>query len=269
MVQIKAMSVRCKIGGPRMFDFKIFGERNTATNALKLLIEKNSASRCCPSIAAEIDPSIKWRSAALSPFSRSMAEHAIDIVFKRSPDIFAWKHCATRFSDPLAFSNLQVFFLIRHPASWLLSLYREPYHALSRLPDHLSDFISMSWRTVDRDRLGGAEFGPLELYAEKVRSYDAFAGELRAAGIGFAYLRFEDVVTRQREVFVEIAPRLKSPAIEVACIERSTKDRRLTRSDYVRRYSADEWRDELSGVESEINRRVDWPLLERFGYGPL
>ena len=123
----------------------------------------------------------------------------------------------------------------------------------------------MSWRTLRRDRLGEVALSPLDLYAEKLRSYDSFAEKLGAAGIGFSYLRFEDIVARQREVFDEISPRLRSPASEVACIEGSTKDRRLTRSDYIRRYCTDEWRGELLASPEPV-RNGDAPSRREISY---
>ena len=40
---------------------KIFGERNTATNALKALIETNSEATALPGVSSEIDPAIVER----------------------------------------------------------------------------------------------------------------------------------------------------------------------------------------------------------------
>jgi hypothetical protein len=146
-----------------MYDFKIFGERNTSTNALKQIIESNSFSRCCPSTSKELDPDLARRLGRLQNRSRAAVEAEIDRVFARNTDRESWKHCATNFENAGSFADLQIFFLVRHPASWLLSLFRNPYHILGKRPDRLADFLEYPWKTVGRERLGQATFTPLSL----------------------------------------------------------------------------------------------------------
>src|SRR5436190_895293 len=105
---------------------KIFGERNTATNALAKVIALNSGARCLPSTAAELDPD-SARQARWSLTQRSK-ERKIDAIFSGRGPLEAWKHCATNFPDASAFASALVVFTLRHPASWLLSLYKHPYH---------------------------------------------------------------------------------------------------------------------------------------------
>ena len=62
---------------------KIFGERNTSTNALHLLIERNSVARLAPSVARDLDPTIarrlKWARRLRLP--HALRERMIDRVF--------------------------------------------------------------------------------------------------------------------------------------------------------------------------------------------
>lgn len=72
---------------------KIFGERNTSTNALKRLIEMNSAARVLPSIAGDLEPGFK------SPVNvfirrimgREYTETRIDRIFEAAPPGPDWR----------------------------------------------------------------------------------------------------------------------------------------------------------------------------------
>lgn len=115
---------------------KIFGERNSATTALKQLIERNSSSRVLPSVAEELDPQFRFRMRLLTglPMGSRLGERYIDGVFRGEQPRFAWKHAATAFDDASSLSDCAVVFAVRHPASWLLALHRRPYHACGPVP---------------------------------------------------------------------------------------------------------------------------------------
>ncbi|NHX27489.1 hypothetical protein HA397_26415, partial [Escherichia coli] len=172
-------------------DIKVFGERNTATNALIKVIETNSDTRCIPGTASGIDPAA-LRRARKREFSTWLKERTLDGVFRGVPDQMTWKHAATNFTDADAFRDTHVIFTVRHPASWLLGLYRKPYHILSARPDSFAEFIRMSWKTVARERLNRCRMSLPDLYETKLRRYDDFAAKLADVGASHSFVRFED-----------------------------------------------------------------------------
>ncbi|WP_028969891.1 hypothetical protein [Sphingomonas sp. URHD0057] len=246
---------------------KIFGERNTATNALQKVIELNSAARCLPSTAIQLDPGAAQR--ARWSLTRRSRERKIDAIFAGRGALEAWKHCATDFRDASAFANVLVTFTVRHPASWLLSLYKHPYHELGRTVRDLTGFIHAPWPTVGRERLGGGEFRPLELYQRKLDSYFELEERLGQAGMDYRFVKFEDLILRQQSAFEEVAQCLFDPKPEFEELRQSTKDRTKQLDDYKRYYGFENWRSELTGHEDAVNGEIEWARLDRFGYAPL
>jgi hypothetical protein len=219
-----------------------------------------------PGTADEIDAAASVQDAGAAPAAR---EQALDAIFERAGDLSAWKHCATAFSDVEIFRHCLVLFTIRHPASWLTGLFNNPYHALAPIPATLAEFLRFEWQTVGRERLGRSSLTPLDLYAAKLRSYASFSAELQDAGIPFRFVRFEDVVLHQEEVFRAVAVDFRQPDAAFTPVRRSTKDPDRKLTDYQDYYSNEQWRELLGGIEAEIDRRVDWELVSRFGYAPL
>ena len=246
---------------------KIFGERNCGTNALKNLIEDNSGSSILPTTEFDIDADAASRAWAIE--NRREFERALDAIYADVPVLSSWKHCAANFLDPSAFSGSLVLFCVRHPASWLVSLYRNPYHILTEKPATLAEFIDYQWETGARERLGGRTFRPLELYHEKLASYVGFATRLREGGIASRFVRQEDLLLRPKQIFRSLAPQLSDPRKRVRLRLTSTK-RSWMPVVFVRRYYAREaWREELRGLESRVNADVDWGLAGEFGYSPV
>lgn len=245
---------------------KLFGERNTATNALRALCQTIPGPLWLPSTADQIDPGAYARVADRPPRER---ERGIDAIFSAAGDRSAWKHCATTFQDIAPFVDCLVLFTVRHPASWLAGLFANPYHALAPLPATLAEFLSFQWETAGRERLGGKILTPLQLHAAKLASYNAYASKLEQAGIPVRFIRFEDVVLAQEQVFSTVASALGVRDAAFQPLVRSTKDPSRTLDDYREYYGHERWRAVLSGSEAAINAQVDWASVARFGYLPL
>src|SRR5436190_19953167 len=93
-----------KLPGYERGAVKIFGERNTGTNALSQFIAQNSESLLIPGTffqLPKVDPSV------LKQKGRGETERLIDLAFSHQPPTFQWKHCATNFTneDLAQFSN--------------------------------------------------------------------------------------------------------------------------------------------------------------------
>lgn len=266
---------------------KVFGERNTGTNVLSQLVEANSSSKCLPGTEPEIDPRGWQRAQAPWIIGTRMKEWCFDRIFAGQDPLHAWKHCATNFEDVGIFAGVLVLITVRHPASWLISLFRNPYQCLRPVPPTLAEFLDFPWETNRRERLRRRVFTPLELYEAKIDSYRNFTDRLAELGVEHRYVRFEDLVVEQERTFGTIADGLLMPRQDFQPVQSSTKDKGLFRKaaqrqalasdthasrdlDYYRRYYGEErWRERLVGLEQEINRRVDWSRLQAFGYAPL
>jgi hypothetical protein len=260
---------------------KIFGERNCGTNALGYLIRANSSSPILPSSEFEIDPAMAARAWVMGPRDR---EQIIDRIYASVPEILSWKHCATNFSNARIFGGAVVLVCVRHPASWLVGLYKNPYHTLGGKPATIEEFIRQEWETVERERLGGRSFRPLQLYNLKLASHLAFAEDLRNAGIAATVVRHEDLLFRPKEVFRSIGtnladvrkrfrPRLTSTKrrAQPGDICREQPSTRMGKPVFLlRRYYAKElWRRPLRGLEGIVNAEVDWDVAHEFGYSRL
>ncbi|MES2119075.1 MAG: hypothetical protein V4513_00685 [Pseudomonadota bacterium] len=247
---------------------KIFGERNTGTNALTDMIELNSHSRCLPSVAKELEPQLA-RKISSRFVSRRRREAIIDQIFSRHGPLESWKHRATYFPDAAVFDGTLVVFTVRHPASWLLSFWKNPYHTFGRVPDTIEGFLQHEWRTAEREGLDRILMRPLELYHAKLRSYLVLSEELSALQIPQSFIRFEDLILRQEEVFRKLSPVLDRPNATFAPLLQSTKDDRKGLDFYIAYYGRELWRKELEGAYSKINENVDWGAVRKFDYLPL
>lgn len=248
---------------------KIFGERNTGTNALKRVIEQNSRSRCLPGTSGEIDAPLARSIERSFWLTRAQRERRIDQIFAEHGPTFAWKHCAARFDDAEAFDAVLVLFLVRHPASWLLSFWKNPYNGLVRRPSTLDRFLDFEWRTVGRERLDRRSYKPLELLAAKMESYFALSELLTARGVSHRFLRFEDLVLAQEQTFARLEADLCEASGEFQPLIQSTKTRHKDLRAYAEYYATEQWRQELAGLETSINERVNWAQMEQFGYEPI
>lgn len=261
-------------------NIKIFGERNTATNALAQIVARNSASRCVPSTAEEIDPRMRLYIMACNQLERflgatgpayQLREGAIDRVFRIVPDRYAWKHAATRFDGVGAFRGLSVFLTVRNPASWLLSFHKNPYHVEGGRQGSLADFALREIAVVERERLGPVRLRPLDLYEAKLRSYLEFRDQLEKEGIPCRILKFEDIVTDQPGVFDAIRRYLRDPVpfftpLQMSAKTRSIRSRSKSLEHYRDYYGNERWRAEMGAVYDLVQQQFSAPLAEAFGY---
>ena len=254
----------------RFSAIKIFGERNTSTGALKLLVERNSKSRVLPSTTAEVDPRFDMAMVRrLAPHSPER-EAYLDSCFRDASPRHSWKHAATIFPDISDFADCLVALTFRHPASWLLALHRRPYHALAPVPPKLADFVTAPWMPVARDRLGTASLTPAGLYNAKAAAAIGFARQLAAAGYGHVTVRFEDFAVDQVAVMERMRPHLLDLASIVTPIEASTKDPSKRRADYRAYYGDGRWvKDIPEDAARVIDAAIDWAAVASLGYRPV
>jgi hypothetical protein len=254
-------------------EIKIFGERNTGTNALKALIETNSRSNVAPSVAREIDPHFDLKAKILSRlptrYRASATEAYIDRLFRKSSPKLAWKHSATRFNDVACFEGCLVVGTIRNPISWLVGLHRAPYHTLVPVPSAFSAFLDLEWQLCARDNLEASAVVPAELWNQKARSLLDLIEALQRRNLTHVLVRFEDFVMDQNSTFARLKEFLHEPAADCSIVKRSTKDRSKDHSYYADYYGQERWLKEIdrAAIQAAMSR-LDWGIARSFGYSP-
>lgn len=250
---------------------KIFGERNTSTNALKEMLETNSASRVLPSTAIELDAGIRPRLARAQKLRlpQSLRERMSDRVFEARSPLEAWKHRLTDFENLAEFADCHLIFCVRHPASWVFGLHRRPYHIHGRPAKTLDAFLDKRWRTVGREGLGRSKTSATMLYNRKMAAFVGLQARLKAAGLRYSVVRHEDFAMDQAAVFARLAPHLSQPAVTFRPLDASTKDQRRTRAYYQDYYGQQLWRDEIDQQSmARIKAEIDWSLVDDLYYTP-
>ena len=230
---------------------KIFGERNCGTRVLAVLLQKNLGAEIFPSTAAELDP---WGYDRLAGDIEAGIdiENGIDAIFRNVDAAHSWKHCATNFEDVGSFADCLTIFLVKHPLSWLVSLFDRPYHQIGPGARTVAELAGSSWQTVERERLNCRAYKPFDLYREKIASYLDLAPRIRSV-----FVRFEDVVSEPEKVVRELG--LKGPFNPH---EQSTKDQGKTLVDYRIHYAEERWRQKVA----DLTDHPDWDQVRKFGY---
>jgi hypothetical protein len=246
---------------------KIFGERNTGTNALKAAIELNSSSIVCPGTVTELSRAITYKLRLMKSlgFDDLSCERAIDAYFAGKAINEQWKHCATYFESQEIDGETHFIFMVRNPLSWLLSLYKNPYHMM--LPEGVAfqTFCDTNWRLLGRDNLSLESCKPLELYQAKLKSYLSFFEILERVGARFTVFRFEDFVNDQIKCLESLRSALDKPLNHFSEYRQSTKNSDKSLEFYKAYYGKEKWKEEIS--EAFIDTHVlDDSLLEQFGY---
>ena len=250
---------------------KVFGERNTGTNAFAKLIRRNSTTDVLPTQIGELPGITPLIGRALSRFASGRMREAItDQVFARASVVNKWKHRATYFTeaelDQLA--HIPTFIMLRHPASWLVGLRRRPYHALQSTPKDLAEFLQRDWQTVGREGLERNSFTPTGLYNEKLRSYLWYEAQIHKRGGIVEFVRFEDFVIDQLAVFNQISIHLANPDPKPRIIASSTKKSGQNADDYARYYRDQVWAGQIDEkAQNIIKSRIDWESVSRFYRG--
>lgn len=240
---------------------KIYGERNTGTNYLVKLVRSNLDVDLLPGVVPRL-------------------VHKYFLGIELPKDVYfgltygrnlGWKHALV--ADPTCIRAMDVYgddlvflTLTKNPYSWLLSLYRRPYHV--RGPQRtFEEFLTARWRPVGRERLNGRSPNAMDLWNLKNASYLRLDGEVACQN-----LRYENLLADPQTVISQIASRhgLEWAAAAFRNVNESTKEESKDFSFYADYYLKEEWRKKLSGRSIEvINRGIDWTIAESFGYSRI
>lgn len=242
---------------------KIYGERNTGTNYLSKLIELNLDVEQLPGVV----PGWLLDVQEGFPAKEVVRDLYFTLTFRRN---LGWKHMLVKRAEellrnPACSDRLAFLTLTKNPYSWLLSLYRKPYHkSFSGKPDFAS-FIARPWKCVGRDNLAGDLSSPVELWNLKNASYIQLAEKLPVVHLGFEGL-LQDPEQLLKRISDDIACEWRQP--HFINYDKSTKESSKN-SDFYRDYYLNEkWKSEFSAAAVDIvNERLDRQVMEFFGYG--
>jgi len=242
---------------------KILGERNTGTNYLEKLCDRNFKVKLLNGASPKIIHSI-----TKPPFK----EYLIDTYFyiTRVKNL-GWKHAIAPHFEEFYCSPNNVHFITitKNPYSWLLSLHRNPYHYSGKDIDRLkSDFIYFlrsKWQTVKRERHNGHFETPIDMWNKKNRSYSCMKDSFKYV----INLKYEHLLSNPQKVLNMIKNKFQfcMKSEEIVNLSESTKESSKDYSYYKNYYLEELWREFLSEESIEyINQRLDPFLMDYFGY---
>lgn len=242
----------------RMKIIKLYGERNTGTNYLSKLIDQNFEVN-------QLRGTVPRNKLLL------LSEGSKDLYFNftRKQNL-GWKHSAVLMPLVEDFKDLhQCCFisLSKNPYSFLLSLYKRPYHYHGPMPASFSEFIRSPWKLRGRDHAPASKFeNPIELWNFKNQSYL----KLKSAFPEKTYnMTYESLLADYGAELLKIQAffELKTISSDFANYSKSTKDANVSHKDYQKYYLNEEWRKDLKPEDVEyINSYLNKELLSAFDY---
>lgn len=255
---------------------KLFGERNTATRALKqMLIKADSVTlalapdeqaraqeqRALADVTADIQDSYKfeWRRLYLDASRDTGVPH--DAPFR------LWKHASPFWHDDYAHDDVSVIFMVRNPYSWALSMARKPYHMKAPRTADFEQFLSRPWLSERRDNCPILLRSVLHLWNHKLAAYQRFAMRARNAGVRCQFIRFEDFLADPSLALGQALWVMGIPPTGLEAVATSTKDASQRLSDLQDYYLTEGWRMRLTqATVRKVNAEINWGLADTFEY---
>jgi len=240
---------------------KIYGERNTATNYLESLINLNLNVTSLSGVV----PSKINRLQHILPGNEWLKDIYFFFTYK---DNLGWKHTKVKTKEELkkykiVDDNLVFITLTKNPYSWLLSLYKKPYHQLEVKRLSFEEFLNRKWRVVGRENIKIEVKNPMELWNIKNRAY------LNLPKKNTLNLKTEDLIANPKEIIEAISIKYNIPKKNKEFINLidSTKEKDKDFNFYQDYYSNERWKKNLSRDNIEmINCYLDKELMRYFNY---
>ena len=240
---------------------KIYGERNTNTNYISKLIQKNLYVDEISGVVPEY----------IDKIQKNMIGNELlrDLYFYFTYEInLGWKHSCVRSLDEISKCRImkdEILFLTitKNPYSWLLSLYRRPYHQYGKKKSSFESFLESPWKTVARDNCNRILECPIELWNIKNRSY------FNLKSLNCISITTESIFANPEKIINEISDIffVKKKMNKFSNVSESTKENGKNFSFYRDYYLNEKWKEEISqSAISIINRSIDKNLMNQFGY---
>ena len=236
---------------------KIFGERNTGTNYFSELILKNFDVELLDG---------KLRKGNLFTFNEWTKDLYFSFTKKHN---LGWKHSSINIDLINNHNNQPVIItLTKNPYSFLLSLFKRPYHYKGRKPDTFSAFLASKWGVRKRDNYNKEYYtNPIVLWNKKNQSYI----NLNTANIVSLLFTYEELLADPNRVLKKISFACDLPLREnFSNIDSSTKNDDKNFSDYQKYYLNEEWKESISNEELLIiNSYLDEEVMSFFNYSKI
>lgn len=254
---------------------KIYGERNTGTNYLTELTERNLIAHVLPGRVAGSDlrTRLTRRLRALAPSMMDrLHEAARDRYFEATfSENLGWKHMNPSIEriGPEALANVRFLMLVKNPYAWLLSLFNQPYHVGGR-DGAIEVFIKRRLPVMERrENVGTDPLLPVEVWNRKMRGYLA----LQEAATHAQIVKYEAFLSDEEATLREVAEKLGiAVKATVTPVAQGVKDadRDVPHSAYADYYLNERWQAKLTpGAVEQINEGLDADLVARMGYQML
>jgi hypothetical protein len=257
---------------PDHLKLKIYGERNTGTNYLAELVQRNMDVDVLPGLVPWFDvPAMMTRKL------RRLLPQAADQIHERARDRYfkatferhlGWKHMcpAPDMMSEAVLRDVRFLMVLKNPYAWLLSLHSKPYH-VGGMDERFEDFLDRFLPVMEtRENIGSEPLPAVEVWNRKVRGYFA----LEAAARHAVMVRYEGFLADEEATLTRVADDLDIPRrSHFLSVPRGVKrgDRDRTQIDFAAYYLEERWRDKLSAdAIRRINSLLDGELVVRLGY---
>jgi len=238
---------------------KVFGERNTGTRATIAMLHtaRGVESFKHPELAPEQEARLAaWSERvetayANGPWRRVYIEAIRDMRIEAFGPLGAWKHGCPTYNSAYKEHGISALFLVP-----------------SRAPD-LDLFMRRPWKTVARDRTLDLLATPLELWNQKLASYEVFARDAKADDMLSTWMRFEDFVAHPGRA---LNASLGALGVDLGAMRTLAPTKPMGKKARERRYyyGQELWRSELTREDvAFINSAIDWGVAEAHGYERL
>jgi len=238
---------------------KIFGERNSGTTFVQLLLEQNLPVKALPGGI----PRFLYRAL---PF-----EFVRDVWFRCTDrNNLGWKHGFPDETSIRKFLNKKQLILVcvcKDPYSFLLSLFRRPYH-LNLNGGTFTEFLESPYASVKREHAKAAFKNPVELWNAKNRALF----DLSQLDLPVVLFRYEDVLADPEAAVERIGKvyHLKQTELFRGVPCSTKRDRERSFEDFRSHYLNEKWKDDLEREHVErINSSLDTDLCRELGYAVL
>ena len=244
---------------------KIYGERNTNTNYMSKLIKLNLDAHEIPGIVPDTIMKLQKR----LPGNELVKDIYFYLTYGKN---LGWKHTQVKSIEVLksyaVLKNYNVAFITitKNPYSWLLSLYRRPYHQYYTEKLDFETFLQRPWETIGRDNVKVSLKSPIELWNIKNLSY------LHLKELNGLNIKTESIFEHPGNIIEQISHHfsIKKLSDKFINYDRSTKDESKDSKYYRDYYLNETWRNKISSEAiAIINGTIDKKLMSHFNYNLL
>lgn len=243
---------------------KVYGERNTNTNYLSKLLELNLDVCELPGTV----PYLMVKALEYFPWQEAVKDFYFNVTY---PKNLGWKHACVKKQEELnnyelVKNGLAFITITKNPYSWLLSLYRMPYHGGRTKGLSFEEFLRRPWRTVGRENTIPLFKNPVELWNVKNASYLCLDKD-KALNITseMIFINAESVLNDISDKFS-----INKKSENFVNYEKSTKNKNRDSGYYRDYYLNEKWREKLSAdAIGIINESLDKQLMSQYGYSVI